>query len=100
MEDLVTRAKNGDKDAYAELFLNLKDDLFKIALKKLGNRNDAEDVIQDTLLIAYVNINKLRTNKYFKTWITKILINECKKFIKFKNSNDALLERYAVSSHS
>lgn len=99
MEDLVSRAKNGDKDAYAELFLDVKDELFNIALKILGNKSDAEDVMQDALLIAYVNIKKLKNNSQFKAWIKKILVNECKKFIKLKNSNTNMLERYAASKN-
>ena len=43
----------------------------------LGNPNDAEDLLQDAALLAFNSYNKLREKKYFKTWITRILINRC-----------------------
>ena len=50
----------------------------------LTNEDDAGDAIGETIINAYKNIKKLKETRYFKTWITRILINECKKMLKTK----------------
>jgi len=47
-----------------------------------GNKQDAEDVLQDAFFQAYVNINKLRSIDSFGSWIKKIVINQCLKFLR------------------
>lgn len=84
MEELVNRAKNNDSDAFTHLILNIKRDLYCIAKSEINNENDIEDIIQETMIIAFLNIKKLKNNSFFKTWIIRILINNCKKFHKRK----------------
>lgn len=50
---------------------------YKTAKALLKNEDDIEDAIQDALETAYKNINTLKEPKYFKTWLTRILINKC-----------------------
>ena len=66
------------------LFLSIQKDLYCIAKMKIKNENDIEDIIQETMLSAYANLKKLKNNKFFKTWIIRILINNCNKFYKRK----------------
>ena len=47
-----------------------------------GNKQDAEDVLQDAFFQAYVNIDKLRSIDSFGSWIKKIVINQCLKFLR------------------
>ena len=58
------------------------DYLYKFAYIRLGNREIALDVVQDTMLLAYKNYNTLKNKDYFKTWITRILINTINKTIR------------------
>ncbi|MBP3800765.1 MAG: sigma-70 family RNA polymerase sigma factor [Clostridia bacterium] len=67
------------------LFFKFQKDLYCIAKMKIKNENDIEDIIQETMLSAYTNLKKLKNNKFFKTWIIRILLNNCKKFYKRKN---------------
>lgn len=67
------------------LFLNIQKDLYCITKMKIKNENDIEDIIQETMLSAYTNLKKLKDNKFFKTWIIRILLNNCNKFYKKKN---------------
>ena len=94
MEELVADAKAGDKEAYARLALDIKDELFNIARKRVGNEEDINDIVQDTLIIGYLKINQLKHNKYFKTWIIRILINKCNKYYKEKEKYGQLSEEY------
>ncbi len=84
MEELVNRAKNNDSDAFTHLILNIEKDLYYIAKSKIDNENDIEDIMQETMMIAFLNIKKLKNNSFFKTWIIRILINNCNKFYKRK----------------
>lgn len=80
--DLVQKSKKNDNAAFTKLILIFKNDLYKIAKMRLNCEDDIEDAVQDTIIQAYKNIKKLRNNKYFKTWIIKILINNCNKTYK------------------
>ena len=84
MKELIERAKNGDKEAFTEIFLIHRNNLLKIAKAKVGNEEDAKDMVQETMEQAYLSINKIKSEKSFKAWITKILINKCKEFYKKK----------------
>lgn len=77
MEKLILKAKNGDRNAFTTLILNIEDELYKIARTRLNNEDDILDVIQDTIISAYKSIKKLRKPELFKKWIIKILINKC-----------------------
>lgn len=74
-------AKRGDKAAYKRLIEKNKKYLFNIAISILSNEEDAGDAIGETVIKAYKNIKKLKEPKFFKTWITRILINEGKKIL-------------------
>ena len=58
--------------------------LFATALQMTSKYYVAEDILQETVVSAYENFEKLRNKQYFVTWITRILINHCKKY--YKNS--------------
>lgn len=77
IKKLVNRAKLHDKDAFTELIQLYLKDLYKIAIAILMNDDDAADAIQETLLICWDKINQLKKDKYFKTWMIRILINNC-----------------------
>lgn len=76
MEELIEKAKKGEKDAFVNLMLLYEKDLYKIAKLRLKNNDDICDAVQETILIAFKSIKKLKHPQYFKTWIIKILINE------------------------
>lgn len=77
MKKLILKAKNGDRNAFTTLILNIEEELYKIARTRLNNEDDILDVIQDTIISAYKSIKKLRKPELFKKWIIKILINKC-----------------------
>ena len=76
-EILIQKAKMGDSDAFTELMKSQMHNMYRTAKAILMNDEDVADAIQDTLLICWEKLNELKTNRYFKTWITKILINNC-----------------------
>lgn len=77
MEELVKEIKNGNKDLYVKVVDSMRGQLYSKALSRLSDEELAKDAVQETFLKAYRKIDQLKEPKYFKTWITKILINEC-----------------------
>ena len=94
MEQLVEKVKNGDKEAYSILIQDAKVELYSIAKSKAINEEDIKDILQETILSGYLNINQLKENKYFKTWLIRILINECNKFYRNQKREKALNQHY------
>lgn len=74
---LVKKAKRGDTDAFVSLIEQNKTALYKVAKSYLKSEDDIADVMQDTILSAYEHIGELKKSAYFKTWITRILMNHC-----------------------
>ena len=100
MEELVERAKNGEKEAYSELINMIKKDMFNKLRYKISEPEDIEDIIQDTIIIGYTKIKQLRDNKRFKTWMMKILNNECNRFYNDKQRKDEINDKYISNSLS
>ena len=72
---LLKEAKRGQREAFAMLCEGLAPRLLKTALRITGNREDAEDALQDSLLNAFVHINNFQGNSAFSTWLTRIVMN-------------------------
>lgn len=70
--------------------------LFLIAIGYLHNTEDAKDCMQEAALSAYRAFNSLKNKDYFKTWITRILINKCKDFLKKQKYTDELTDTLNV----
>ncbi|MDO4202616.1 MAG: sigma-70 family RNA polymerase sigma factor [Bacteroidales bacterium] len=86
MENLIAMAQKGDKEAFTELILEIKNDLYKIAKCRLYSEDDIEDAVQETMIKAFKAIKKLNKKQSYKKWIISILINECNNVYK-KNKN-------------
>ena len=81
--DLVSKAKKGNGKAFTQLIEENLKSIYRVAKGILNNEEDIEDAIQNTILKAYSNIKTLRNEELFKTWLIKILINECNKIYNF-----------------
>ena len=66
--------------------------LFLVAVAYLHNTEDAKDVLQDAALSAYKAIDTLKNRECFKTWITRIVINRCKNFLKSRRYTEELTD--------
>ena len=92
-EKLVKKARQKDADAFTELMQLYLKDMYRTALAILMNDEDAADAIQDTILACWEKIDTLKSPRYFKTWMTRILINHCCK-IRKNAGNTGPLEEY------
>ncbi len=76
-ETLIQKAKMKNPDAFTELMKSELQSMYRTAKAILMNDEDVADAIQDTLLICWEKLNQLKVDRYFKTWMTKILVNNC-----------------------
>jgi len=74
---LVRLARKGDTRAFAEIVDLYKDKIFHLAYRMLSNRHEAEDVVQDTFLRVYRNLDRYDETQKFSTWIYRIGTNLC-----------------------
>ena len=91
-EDIIL-AKNGDKDAFERLIIMHEVSLFRVANGILQNEEDAEDAYQETIIKAYRGIGNLKKNEYCKTWLIRIMINQCSVLLKNRRKR-VLLKEY------
>lgn len=87
MQELIEKARQGDGKAFAELMQNHMQSMYKVAKAIIWSDEDIADVIQDTIFSCWRNLGKLKEPKYFKTWMTRILVNHCKDHIKNQMSH-------------
>ncbi|QHW31051.1 sigma-70 family RNA polymerase sigma factor [Paenibacillus rhizovicinus] len=72
-------AKEGSREAFIALIRRNESLLYSIAHRMLTSQSDSLDAIQETILLAYKEIVNLREPAYFRTWLVRILINECRR---------------------
>lgn len=77
MERLVRKAQRGDKNAFMALIEQNQLALYRAAKAILHREEDVEDAVQEAICKAFYKLSDLRQPKYFKTWLTRILINCC-----------------------
>jgi RNA polymerase sigma-70 factor (ECF subfamily) len=85
-DDLVQEALSGDKEAFAELCRRHAQAIRRRILAIVRHQEDAEDATQETLLRAYVNLERFRQSCKFSTWITAIGINAALAVIRKRKS--------------
>jgi len=74
---LAKLARNGDRRAFAELVELYKDKIYHLGYRMLGNRQEAEDIVQETFMRLYSNLHRYDENQKFSTWIFRIATNLC-----------------------
>jgi len=73
---LVARAREGDTRAFGELVRRYEGKIFRLAQHITQNREDAEDVLQETFLKAYEHLDQFKGDSKFYTWIVRIAVNQ------------------------
>lgn len=77
LANLTVQAKAGDREAFISLVKQLENSLYYMAKSMLGKDEDVADALQETILKAYKSIHSLREPQFVKTWMFRILMNEC-----------------------
>jgi RNA polymerase sigma-70 factor, ECF subfamily len=74
-EDMITRARQGDKEALAQLYRLYRDNVYRICLRMVRNPSDAEDLVQETFLRVINKIHTFRGDSQFTTWLYRVTKN-------------------------
>src|SRR3954467_805154 len=76
-KELLRRHAEGDPDAFAELVQRHRDRMWAVALRTLGDPEEAADALQDAFLSAYRGVGRFRGESAVTTWLHRIVINAC-----------------------
>ena len=84
--ELLSRHAGGDADAFGELFRRHRDRLWSVALRTLGDPEEAADALQDAMLSAYRAAGSFRGDSAVTTWLHRVVVNACLDRIRRRNS--------------
>lgn len=98
-KQLVTDAQAGDFSAFMQLVDKHKSKIYALARELAGNSQDAEDIVQDTLLKAIDKIDQFRGDASFGTWLYSIALNQARSlYARDKRAELAPIEDYLPGS--
>ena len=76
--DAVRRFLDGDEEAFSQIVRRWEQKIYNLAWRMVGNREDAQDVVQETFLSVFRSIRGLRDPDSFSTWLYQITLNHCR----------------------
>lgn len=101
MRALIRRAQRGDGEAFIQLMEQQKEMMKRVAFGFFRNEEDAADAIQETMLNAFEHLGDLRKPEYFRTWLIRILLNNCTRIYnsnkKYVSGEGDLWEKESIS---
>jgi RNA polymerase sigma factor (sigma-70 family) len=98
--ELTERACDGDVGAFEELVTRNQRLAFRAAWLVLGNRGDAEDVVQESFVKAYYALPRFRRGSPFRPWLMRIVVNEARNRARSSRRRDGLTLRVAAMAPS
>ena len=90
--EILGRIKEGETDLFEILIRRNNPFLYKIGMSYGYCHEDVEDLMQETFIAAYLNLEKFKQHSSFKTWVVKIMLHQCfhkKQRLNFKNEKTA-----------
>ena len=80
--ELVEKSSRGDAEAFSVLYEEYYGKVDYLCFKLLQNREDTNDIVQETFLTAFQNISTLNDGAAFERWLKTIAVNKCKNYLK------------------
>ena len=90
--NLLEYVKRGDLNAFVQLVRPYERGLFSVILRITKHQEDAEDVMQEALLRAYMHIKTFRGESLFRTWLTRIGINQALMYLRARRRSTISLD--------
>lgn len=96
---LIEAIKNGNIRAYAQLVDKYKDMVYTLAVRMLKNREEAEEVAQDTFIKVFKSLENFKGDSKFSTWIYRVAYNTCLDRIKKnkKHLNNVAIDEFTFN---
>ncbi len=95
-KELIERSKAGDRAAQYMLYRLYAKVMFNIAMRMMNNREEAEDMLQDSFTHVFRHLHKFRFESSFGSWIKRIVINHCLNEIKRRKTDLQFFEDMSV----
>lgn len=95
---LVKRARDGDYDAFEQLFERHRLLVYRFAYQMTSRRDDAEDIVQEAFVRAYQNLHRYRDEAKFTTWLLRIVTNLCTDQARMFSRRNALEQQEAAGA--
>jgi RNA polymerase sigma-70 factor (ECF subfamily) len=95
----IDKILRGETNAFTALVDRYKDMIFSLSLKMLKNREEAEEVAQDTFIKIFNSLSKFKGDSKFSTWIYKIAYNTCLDRLKKNKKEDLNISIDEFSAH-
>ena len=89
----IKKAQSGNTDELGNLLMENMKSMYRVAFSILKTEEEISDAISNTTVIVFEKIHTLKNAEFFKTWLIRILINECNK-IHRQNKKIIYLENY------
>lgn len=98
---LIKRIKNGDTQAWEELYKKTYPRAYAVAVQTMKNREDALDVLQEAYVSVFKNIDSLQDESKLNAWVSKIVGNRCIDYLrKYRGKNEPTLFGEMISDDS
>src|ERR1700688_4220814 len=88
--ELVEAAKCGDTEAFDQLVSRYERKVLSVAQRIVNNREDAEDIAQESFHKAFRHIGSFKEKSLFSTWLTRIVMNEAFMLLRWRKRNSAV----------
>ena len=82
---IIEKVLGGDANAFEELVLKYEKTVYNLALRMVGDRDDASDMTQEAFIKAYGSLSSFRGDSKFSVWIYRITTNVCLDFLRSKS---------------
>jgi len=87
--DIIRTILDGNPQKFSYFIAEYKHMAYSIAFRMVGNREDAEEIVQDSFIRAYKSLNKFRRDSKFSTWFYRIVVNRA---LSVKSSKNQVVE--------
>lgn len=97
---LVARMKEGDTEAFDQLYHHYAKRLYRTAYLISGNKEDSEDILQETFVTCFIKRSTIQSDEYFEAWLSKVLVRTAWRVLNKKKrtvSVDELMEQEATA---
>jgi len=93
-QNLVEQCKTGNASSQYELYGLYVDAMFNVGLRFLGNKEDAEDIVQDSFVDAFKKLHSFKYESSFGAWLKRIVINKSINHLKMKRVDAVAIETH------
>ncbi len=96
---LIKSAKKGKQKAIRQLYEQYVQAMYNTCIRMLGNKHDAEDVVQEAFISAFNNLQRFDENNHFGAWLKRIVINKAIDFLRTTKRNFIDVDEVAIAAN-